>query len=646
MAGIRLIESRDGRIHSPTQEGPSMGQHNALLRSRKKKALALLRSGELTAARDLYVEICRREPSKPEGWLTLGALHGRLGDPARAAECFRHAIALDGHRAGAHYNLGVALGELGRAEESLESLRRALSIEPGYTEAALLLAHGLAARARAAEAAEALRGALRHRPGDLRLLTNLGAVLQALGELTEAESCWREALRLYPGEPRLEANLVALLCAQGRVPEAASRAREALTRQPHDHRLHSNLLLTLHYLPDLDDAALYAEHRRWGERQGCGTPAARSPQPSDPDRRLRVGYVSADFRRHSVACFLEPLLAHHDRAAVEVFCYSDVTDPDAITARFRTLADVWRDTAALDDAALAARVRADGIDVLVDLAGHTAGGRLRAFALKPAPVQIAYLGYPDTTGLDAIDYRLTDAVADPPGAEQRHTEALLRLPRCFLCYRPPPEAPPVADPPVLEAGRVTFGSFNHLAKINDALLDLWADLLRAVPESRLLLKNHSLTDAAVRARLHGTLRARGVDPWRVELRGHVPGLREHLAAYADLDVALDTFPYNGTTTTCEALWMGVPVVTLIGTRHAARVGPSLLAAIGHPEWAAHDPADYLRTATALAADPNGLAHTRRSLRTGLTASALCDAAALARSVEAAYRATLGRPSSR
>ncbi len=614
-----------------------MGQRNALLRSRKKKALALLRSGELTAARDLYVEICERDRSNPGDWLTLGALHGRLGDPARAAECFRHAVALDGHRAGAHYNLGVALGELGRAEEAIESLRRALSIEPGHTEAALTLAHALAARGRAGEAAGALRGALRHRPDDVRLLTNLGAVLQGLGELSEAETRWREAVRLSPGEPRVENNLIALLCAQGRVPEAAAWAREVLARRPDDPVIHSNLLLTLHYLPDIDDAALYDEHRRWGERHGSGAPAGDYPQSPDPARRLRVGYVSADFRRHSVACFLEPLLAQHDRTTVEVFCYSDVKNPDTVTRRFQTLADAWRDTAELDDAALAARIRADRIDVLVDLAGHTAGNRLRVFARRPAPVQITYLGYPDTTGLETIDYRLTDALADPPPAGQRYAERLLRLDRCFLCYRPPPEAPPVTTPPALATGAITFGSFNHLAKINDAVLDLWVEVLRAVPGSRLLLKNHSLTDAAVRECVRNGLSARGIDPRRVDLRGHLPALQDHLAAYGNLDVALDTFPYNGTTTTCEALWMGVPVVSLAGTRHSARVGLSLLAAIGHSEWATEDPASYVHAAVALAADLPALARTRAALRDGLAGSPLWDAAALAREVEAAYR---------
>ena len=357
-----------------------------------------------------------------------------------------------------------------------------------------------------------------------------------------------------------------------------------------------------------------------------------------PGRRLRVGYVSPDFCSHSCSYFLVPLLAGHDRRHFDLVAYSDVARPDGLTAAFRNLVPEWRDTAGLDDAAFAARVRDDAIDVLVDCAGHTKDNRLGAFARRPAPVQATWLGYPGTTGLDVFDARLVDSVSDPEGtADAAASEPLARVDGGFLAYMPAPFAPPVSPPPMLAAGRPTFGSFNNLPKITDTCVALWAAALAAVPAARLVIKARGLDEPELRAALVGRFAGHGIDPGRIEPRGFDGAVQDHIARYAEVDVALDTVPYNGTTTTCEALWMGVPVVTLAGDRHAARVGASLLTRIGAGDWIAADAAGFARVARSLVADPDGLARTRAGLRARLSASPLCDGARLARGVEAVYR---------
>ena len=321
-----------------------------------------------------------------------------------------------------------------------------------------------------------------------------------------------------------------------------------------------------------------------------------------------------------------------------MFCYANLPRPDPVTARLQRLVPHWRDIYKAPDAQVADRIRQDGIDILVDLAGHTAHNRLLLFARKPAPVQATWLGYPDTTGLKAMDHRLTDAHADPPGTtEHLHTEQLIRLPDCAWCFRPSEHAPPVSEPPMPRAGHITFGCFNALPKINAPLLRLWSEILLGVPGSRLLLKNAAVRDPSVQQRMRTVLEEAGVAPGRIELAGHIPEPAGHLASYGRVDIALDTFPYHGTTTTCEALWMGVPVVTLAGKTHASRVGVSLLANVGLPDLVARDPGEYVRIAAALGTDAHRLAEFRASLRERMAASPLMDATRFARNVEQAYR---------
>lgn len=353
-------------------------------------------------------------------------------------------------------------------------------------------------------------------------------------------------------------------------------------------------------------------------------------------RRLRVGYVSPDFRQHSVAYFIEPVIAEHDRQRFEVYCYSDVARPDPVTERFKALADHWHDVSADSDETLARRIRGDGIDLLVDLDGHAAGNRLPVFAQKPAPVQMTYLGYPATTGLPEMDYRITDGVADPlESVDSASSEIRVRLPNGFLCYRPSDAAPPVAAANK-DGGTITFGSFNELPKVSPEVVRSWSRILEQLPGSTLLLKAAALGDPATRTRVKRRFEAAGVSSGRIELLGRTATLEEHLALYARVDVALDTFPYNGTTTTCEALYMGVPVVTLEGAAHAGRVGASLLSVLQLTELVAASEDDYVDTAVALATDAERRVTFHATLRDRLRSSALCDSRSFVPSLEAIY----------
>lgn len=423
---------------------------------------------------------------------------------------------------------------------------------------------------------------------------------------------------------------------RGQLDEALFALREAVRLKPSFTPAHSNLLLCLTHAHHVSCDEVFSEHVRWGEQHAQVQPLPAAAHDRTPHRRLRIGYVSPDLREHAVARFIEPVLAHHTADAFEVFAYAEVAQPDAVSDRLRSHVATWRSTCGLHDRQVAEMIRNDRIDVLIDLAGHTALSRLAAFAYRPAPVQVSYLGYPNTTGLRAIDYRLTDAWADPPEHDRLHTEQLIRLPHGFLCFRPS-AAPPVAPLPALERGYVTFGSFNRLNKLNEPVLQLWAKLLRALPTARLLLKTPALSDTALRESYADWFVRQGISRERVELQGFVASAAGHLEVYDRVDIALDPFPYSGTTTSCDALWMGVPLVTLLGPMHAGRVGLSLLAQLGLTDWVARDPAEYLQIAQHWAQRLAELAALRSNLRRRFELSSLRDEAGFTRTLEATYR---------
>jgi predicted O-linked N-acetylglucosamine transferase (SPINDLY family) len=400
----------------------------------------------------------------------------------------------------------------------------------------------------------------------------------------------------------------------------------------------SNALMIANCFDRLAPADLFTRHCEFAARfcAGLGDGAAHG-NVRDAGRRLRVGYVSPDLRLHSVAYFIEPVLAHHDRGGFEVVCYQTNSASDAVTERLRGYVDGWVAADRLSDQGLAERVRADAIDILVDLAGHTAGGRLLAFARRPAPVQASWLGYPTGTGLSAIGYRISDWEVDPAGYEAYAAERPVRLPASYFCYRPLASAPEVGPLPSGEVGAITFGSFNNFAKVSPSVLGMWARVLEAVPGSRLMIKAKSLADESVRGRLLERLAALGVGEARLILRGWQEEVGGQLALYNEVDIGLDTYPYNGATTTCEALWMGVPVVSLSGATHASRMGRSILKAAGLGEWVAETAQGYVAHAVRLAGERTQLAELRSTLRGRLRASALMDERGFTRNLEHAYR---------
>jgi protein O-GlcNAc transferase len=594
--------------------------------------------GAAAEAVGLLEEAARLAPDRAEFLNTLGVAYLAHGRPAQAEDCLRGALALDARSADAHNNLGIALRDLGRRAEAEASLREAIALRADFAEAHNNLGNLLRETGRAKEAEASYRRALRLRPGYAEAHAGLGAALREQGRMEEAVRCAERAIALQPRFAEAYNDLGAALFGLGRLGEAERAYRAALDLDPQLPIARANLAYLLNCVPGRAPEEVFAAHREAARAIGVQPDRRPHKNDPDPDRRLRVGYVSADLRRHSVGFFFEPLLEHHDRRAVEPFCYAASSRADEVTARLKRRAAQWCEAYALDDAALAGRIRADRIDILVDLSGFSAGNRLAALARKPAPVQVSWLGYPNTTGLEAVDWRLTDALADPPGETERfHVEKLLRLPRGFLCYRPPEEAPEVAELPLARSGRLTFGCFNHLPKLTDEMLALWARLLAALPGARLMLKSFGLSAAGARRDLLARLARQGIGAERVELRAPQPTLAAHLACYGEVDIALDVFPYNGATTTCEALWMGVPVVSLAGATHVARVGASILTHAGLAELVAESPEQYVEIALALARDRERLAGLRAGLRERLRASALLDAAGFARQLEDAYR---------
>jgi predicted O-linked N-acetylglucosamine transferase (SPINDLY family) len=539
----------------------------------------------------------------------------------------------------AHRNLGMALRDFGALMEALEPLGRAVDLKPDYAEAYTGLGQVLLELRGLDQSAEAMRKALELKPDHIPALSGLATALLELGRASEAEQHSLHAVEVDAQNAESQLIHANVLLNRRRHEDAYAHYRESI-RLAGEHSLGAalnNLLFTLNYSDRMGGAALLEEHRRIGAT--CAQPGEPPvfERDADPRRKLRLAYVSPDFRGHAVAVFIEPVIAGHDRGAFELFLYSTHAGrPDPTTERFRAAADRWTDCGRLSDDDLVARIREDRVDVLVDLAGHTGGSRLFALARRAAPVQLTMLGYPTTSGMPNIDYRVTDWHVDPEGWDARNTETPLRLPHSYYCYRAPITLPLVA-PPALANGYVTFGSLNNLSKVSDAALALWADVLAAVPDSRLVLKHRGFGDPGTQADLVAYFAGRGIDGERVRIVGWEERGDTHLEWYNRMDVALDTYPYNGATTTCEALWMGVPVVTLAGDTHASRMGLSILSAAGLADFVAETPTGYVERAVAAARDLDALAGLRATLRERLAASPLCDVPGYTAALESLYR---------
>ena len=523
---------------------------------------------------------------------------------------------------------------VGDADIAATRLRQALALAPADGDALLDLALHVGDPS---VATSLLRRSLASRlwAGPL---VNLGNIEKAANRLTEAVGRYRQAIAQEPAQAMAWNNLATTHRDAASLPVALGAYRRALAADPSAAATESNLLQALQFDPSIDDLQLAAAHRRWGTRHAAGLSASGRPFANrpDPDKRLSVGYVSADLGRHPVGFFLLPVIEAHDGDRVTSTCYATRDLADEVSGALQSACDSWVDARRLDDEALAERIRADGIDILVDLSGHTAHHRLLAFARRPAPVQATWLGYFDTCGLEAIDYLITDAWEVPDERRQRFIEEVVTLPAGRFAYRPPAYAPEPASPPSLATGRVTFGSFNNLGKVTDGVIALWSRVLAAVEGSRLLLKWPSLADAGVAASIAARFARQGISADRLLLRGGTPhGLM--LAEYGDIDIALDTFPFSGCLTTVEALWMGVPVVTLEGSRPVSRQSSAILARLGLSDLVAGSEEDYVRRARSLADDINRRSSLRKGLRGLMSASTLLDGRAVATSLEAAYR---------
>jgi predicted O-linked N-acetylglucosamine transferase (SPINDLY family) len=579
-------------------------------------------------------------PEEAQRLYQLGNAFRAQGQTDQAIAHYERALSLHPDFAEAHNNLGLALAARGRIDQAIAHYERALSLHPDYAKAHNNLGLALAARGRIDQAIAHYERALSLNPDDALAHNNLGNALRARGQTDQAIAHYERALSLNPDDALAHHNLGSVLMLQGRIDLAFPHYERALSLWPDNVAAYHSLLLILNYATDKDPAAVYAAHldfaRRWE------APLAEFIQPPANDlsreRRLRIGYVSCDFRQHSVGYFIEPVLAHHDHDRFEIFCYSNHLQEDEITERLKSHVDHWRRLVGLSDEQVANQIRADQIDILVDLNGHIGSNRLLVFARKPAPIQVTWLGYPNTTGLSAMDYRLTDRFADPPGmTEHLHSEKLIRLPECFSCYQPPRDAPEVSRLPAREKGYVTFGSFNNMAKITPEVIAVWVRILQSIPGSRLTLKNPALGGNAMQQTVRKTFTESGITPERLELLGHDPSPRAHLERYRSIDIGLDPFPYNGATTTCEALWMGVPVVTLAGQTHAGRVGVSQLSNLGLTEFIGNTTEEYVAIAVRLARDLDRLSPLRAELRSRMAASPLMEAQRFTKNLERAYR---------
>ena len=587
--------------------------------------IELQQAGQLKEAAEVFAQLRAAEPRSFEAWHLGGNMALLQGNPAEAAALYARALRLNPKSATLCTCLGVAHLALGDQTAAEKHLRAALRLEPRNAAIWDQLATLLSTAGRYDEAVTCHRQAVAFGPKSAQAWHGYGTTLSNLNLSAEALECERRAMAADPGYAPARRGYAVTLQKCHRVPEAVREYETILAQNPRQLEVQSHRLFALNYLADSTPASLFAAHQAYGELAEPQTTPPVLPNRPDPERRLRVAFFSADYREHSVAYFMEPLLRFIDREAFEIVIYSTCAKPDAVTARFRALAALWRDFPSQVENVIEPVIRGDAPDIAVDLGGHTGVSLLPLFARRLAPVQISYLGYPNTTGVRTMDYRFVDAITDPVGAADRfHTETLVRFAPTAWAYSAPVESPPPSPPPSLARGTVTFGSFNNFSKVTDETLGLWGRLLATVPGSRLLLKSTGLSDPGIAAQVQARLQHAGLPAERVELAGFKNTTAEHLAAYARIDIALDTHPYNGTTTTCEALWMGVPVVTMQGDRHAARVGASLLQAVGHPEWIAANQESYLAVATGLASDPARLTALRRTLRQELQHSVLLD----------------------
>jgi predicted O-linked N-acetylglucosamine transferase (SPINDLY family) len=602
-----------------------------------KLALDHHKAGNFVAAEQIYRKVLVHDTNNADALHLLGVLLRQTGHVRTGIDLLRRAVDANPNIAQFRNHLGEAMRDMGQADEAADTFRAAIQMAPNYAEAHNNLGSVLHDLRQLPQSVAAFRKAIALTPDLPDFHSNLGNVLLDLGRVDEAAGECRAAIRLNPNFVEAHNNLGNALAEQGLVDEALDHYRTAATLVPSFQIAWANFLFKMQMSDRYDGAAILEEHRNWNQQ--CAQPLSQNIAPHtnsrEPERRLRIGYVSQDFRDHPVGRFLLPLLANHDREQFEPICFADGVTFDDYTHRLRAHTAGWHVTSLMNDAELADLVRHEHIDILVDLRVHSSPNRLLVFARKPAPVQMTYLGYPGTTALATMDYRLTDELLDPPGNDAFYTEQSIRLTGTYWCYEPHPTTPDIAPLPAARAhgNAVTFGCLNAFGKMSPSALALWRDLLVAIPNSTLLL--HALAGSH-RDRVKNEFAQGGVDPRRIDFVGK-QSFTDYLHTYGRIDIALDPFPFNGGTTTCDALWMGCPVVTLAGQIAVAREGVSILTRAGFPKWVANSREQYVAVAKALAQDHDQLSTIRASMRPALASSPLMDRKAYARGVEQAYR---------
>jgi len=607
-----------------------------------QQGIAAHKAGDFKAAEACYRHALTVDSEHAEANFLLGCIGHKTGHLQAAIQLMRKAV--DRMPGNAHYlgRLATALADSGRLDDAIEAFRRADAIAPEDASLQNNFAAALHNIGEKAEAERRFRHALKLDPEQANTWYNLGNLYESQGCYADAIESYERATQLAPGVAAIENNLALVYQAKGDFERAIEHYRKGLALDPGLMRVYSNILFLQSYNVLLDPASMLEAHREWSRHFRCVERAGQFAPHLAPaaGRRLRIGYVSPDLKQHSVSYFFEPILANHDRSRFEVFCYAELPRADAVSLRLRELSDGWRLTNGQSDEAVARQIHADGIDVLVDLAGHTAGNRLGVFCYKPAPVQVTYLGYFTTTGLPSMDYWLTDEALTPPDTVEQSTEEIWRLPGCCLCYTPPVDAPEVTERPT--DGRLVLGSFNDISKVSPATISLWAAVMRALPEAHLFLKARQLSDPGVCGDLRRAFEREGVPEGRLQLMGRTDSVRAHLELYGQIDIALDTIPRTGGTTTVEALWMGVPVVTLSGERYIERLSETMLSAVGLNDWITHDHPSYVARVERAANNVAGRRALRGKLRGQIRDSALCRGRDLAGRLEDAYEGMFER----
>ncbi|MCK4743149.1 MAG: tetratricopeptide repeat protein [Sulfuriflexus sp.] len=555
-------------------------------------------------ALNYYDNATKFHPNEEKTWNNKGLVLYDTRQTKEAIACFKQAIELNPKHLNSFLNLGIAEHSIGETSAAIKSFKHAIAVNPKYLSAYI----------------------------------NLGIAEHDIGQSKEAEILLNKALKISPKNGKILNEL-------GRIYLSRANHSKAMEYFKQSHQYSSaqatskqvsisNFLYTMNYDPQYSQKDIYEAHKKWGNSFKKEIISNRS---ACNNKKIRIGYISPDFRTHSVAYFIEPLLTQHNKNEFEIVCYANVSSPDEKTKELMAYADKSRDIHLVDSNELYKIISDDKIDILIDLAGHTSGNSLLAFSRKPAAIQITYLGYPNTTGLTSIDYRIVDKITDPIEQNDWHAEQLLFMPDCFICYKPPTDAPNIKTLPSAENKTITFGCFNSIIKFTPAVVRTFSDILKSVSNSKLVLKGKSLNDNDIRQPLLSLFNEQGIDESRLQLLAQTSSNTEHLELYNTIDIALDTFPYNGTTTTAEALYMSTPVISSMGDRHASRVSASLLTAIGHSELIAESEKDYVKLATELANDALRLENYNENLRADMLKSPLCDAPTFTKNLENIYK---------